>query len=324
MQLQPRDNATALYKPFFRDRFKKRKPMEGFSLLLPDNPAKDAIVSRSEAGISVFASVSKKRRRERCQDIALASTCRGHSLLGVFDGFMSEGDFVPTMVADNIAKLWLKRMDSIRSPGDMGNLLFDAAKKTLMDVNDPFMSGGTTAIVAVATPERRVFIASAGDSAGYAIDAQGKVRNLFNNDMIYIPPGYVARINDVALDPDVYVYARNILATSISKNFSWADIATGEDFLEPGSRLLLVSDGITKNLFVEMENGKIRDASGCKDLEIMVRGVQSAEQIGALIAEKARTRAKTNIRRTINDQGQMGHMLLPADDDMAVVVFSPE
>jgi serine/threonine protein phosphatase PrpC len=325
MQLATRRNACQLNESVLRSRFLRRKALDKFAVMLPEDPAKDARVLEQKGKGTVFASVRKERNKDRSQDVAIASIEEEHSLIGVFDGFQKEGDFIPSMVAEELSSEWHKRKQRLDNPGDFGEMLYIAAKSTLESANNPFMRGGTTAVVASIDPNGIFFAACSGDSAAYKIDCNGRVSSLFEQNEIFLPPGYVANLVNVELDPKVYVKMRNVLVSSISRKFTREDIQVAGGMLEEGSRLLLVSDGITKNLFSLVdEKRNIKDITGCKDLEWIISGIHNVEEIGAAILDKAKQRAKTNIRRTINDDGQMGHMLIPADDDMAVVVFSLE
>jgi serine/threonine protein phosphatase PrpC len=304
--------------------FRKKPSAEHLALLVPGNPQDRTGVVHTKGKTSVFAHVRKKQDKTKCQDVTIVSTDKEHTLIGVLDGFGDEGDFVPVLMGDEISRLWLERKQQINNCQELSKLLFDAAVLSLRNIDIHSMRGGTTATIAALFPDRRYMIASVGDSAAYLIDPDGKISRLLTHDIIYHSVesvGYFDNIINLKPSPDSYESDRNILVTSICRHLNREDIEITEGVLEQGARLLLVSDGITKNLYSGTdEEGRIMDVSGCVDLEGIIQGRTSIEDIGEAIAEKAHVRAVNRIRRIIPNGKSGGFTLLPADDDMAVVM----
>jgi serine/threonine protein phosphatase PrpC len=306
--------------------FRKRSQVKQLALRVPGNPQDRSGVFHTQGKTSVFAHVRKKYDKKKCQDVAIVSTDKKHTLVGVLDGFGDEGDSVPVLMGEKISHLWLKRKKQINNSQDLSDLLFDAAVLSLRNKNIKSMHGGCTATIAALFPDRRYMIASVGDSAVYLINPDGKISRLLTHDVIFHqvgPVGYIDELANLNLSPDSYESDRNVLLSAICRRLNKGDIEITEGILEQGARLLLVSDGITKNLYSGIDcEGRISEISGCFDLERIIQGKINILEMGEAIAEKAHERAALNIRRVISNGESSGSMLLPADDDMSVVVLS--
>ncbi len=320
-------NASALKRPLPKLGLFTRKPLltENLALLLPDNPEKRARLDYKDREKSVFAQVLKGEKKTKCQDAILFSVDKEHLLIGVLDGFGVDGNHLPVIVGDNIAKYWNALKHLQMGEAGLKHIVFNAEIQSLRNSYYPGMKGGTTAVIATVSPDNRYQVASVGDSACYHIDKQGNAKRLFSNDLSVFHYGQMKiQGSAIGADPGIYARTRNFLATSISSHFDMSHIETTEGILGIGEKIILVSDGITKNMYLKLdEEGKLLDTSGCFDIERLIRGKSDAGIVADTILAMAKKRALAGEMRTrFNKDGHS--ILLPADDDMAVLVMGRE
>ncbi|MFH1393285.1 MAG: PP2C family serine/threonine-protein phosphatase [Candidatus Micrarchaeota archaeon] len=191
--------------------------------------------------------------------------------------------------------------------------------------------GGTTAIMAAVRPDGRYFIASAGDSAGYDAAADGKVRRLLDYESMWHDDGLGnGRLELSALSLRSYASLRNVVDSSIGANDcdvpAMRKIETAEGMLGKGGMLILVSDGITKNLWIVLDSeGWIHDVSGEPDIRKMLAAFQDAEGLGMELM--GLVRARMNLVKDgayLNLPSRDSRALIPADDDASVLVLKKE
>jgi serine/threonine protein phosphatase PrpC len=324
-----RSNADLISKDKLKQSslFWRRNPVvEGqYTVMLPQNPRENAELKIKTQYSRVFAKVRKKWDRERCQDTALVSIDGKNALIGVFDGFGGLGDFFPGLVAHDIGNFWKKTKKRITSAQDLKDMLIQTAIRSLLELYSSNMRGGTTAIVAAILPDRRFLVANIGDSVGYLMDGDGHIRRILEDETMILPDGSRERLSKINLHPDLYSWARNILPGSISEQFGEEQIDICEGVIGPKSRLVLVSDGITKNLFVKTnQEGGVFGVDGCDDLMGITCGRVDVEDIGREIITESAQRASTNIRRSFGKGMNEGMLLIPGDDDMSVVVYGAD
>jgi serine/threonine protein phosphatase PrpC len=312
MELRSRD--SAIREPVRRGVFRKKIPAFESVVLSQNANQQDRLLLKS-VNSECFAIVRKGTARLTCQDAALISLEDGHALMGVFDGFMELGDLLPGLVGYKLSNSWKEQKGSMSRAEDLKDLVFRAANSSL-SFTSPADSGGTTAVVASILPDQRFFVASVGDSAAYYIDPNGNFRRLFSHGKVLFGD---EESTSIKLDPKAYSQARNFLSSAIGSYFGKKQIKIEEGVLERGAKLVLVSDGITKNLHLTTdENGNVSKMNDCADLQQIVSGISGVEEIGDTIMNETIKRA---VSKTSSHGISPGMVLLPADDDMTVVAF---
>jgi len=293
--------------------------------VMPAKLNKSAELRYREKGRALYAHVEKGRKRKLCQDTAIALLSDDISIIGVFDGYGAGGDVYSHVMGNAVLSLGYKRRSYFRDRLDMAYLVKDAVPMALESIKCyKLPEGGTTAVVAVILPDGRYFLGGVADSAVYILH-KNNIERLMTYDKVIIHDFEEKSITDAKITPREYASARNVIMCAISGNGLSDDaIETAEGVLQKGMRLMLTSDGITKNLAVGLaENGMVKDVSGCADLGKIMGNKTSIRRIGETILSKIRLRIFKVGEDDFNIvKKKDGTAIVSQDDDLSVVIFA--
>jgi|GEM_PF-1445091 len=305
-------------------------PPDGKSALavLPEERAKEAGFSVSNKWISAAALVRKGIKREECQDSAAIFAGEGFLAAGVFDGHGGpSGTFVSDSVANHLIDVCLEQGKLLAKNPNAKALLLDAANRLGDSTFPPGLGtgscGGSTGMVALVLPDGRFSIAAIADSAVYLIGQRG-VRRLLKYDTVH---AWNSVEPVTGMDFDVYVRCRNIVDKTIDASGAGESrVESGSGRLGRGESLVLVSDGITKNLGIVVKadgsEKDVRDVSGCRDLRRIISGKRGglANAIAKEICGRTEKNCakKADVRIVVSEN----EVLALQDDDVSVVSIS--
>src|SRR5208283_3845242 len=296
---------------------------EGHAVFLPDWQGENANAFCKRDGFSISARVRKTWTRDWCRDSASFFVCDKFAMVAVLDGYKEEGDSYSSRISIRLLELCRERIDELPGNPDARSLLISST-----DVVPSIFSGicnesGTTAIVALLLKNGRYSIASIGDVAAYAI-MHGFAARLLDYTRIQDPRSFssgtlsVGHIGQLHLRPDDYAKARHRIIASIRMNgMDPTKVESTEGILERGDRLVLASNGISKNLKILVDdNGIVKDVSGNVDLTRLLSGIGEVEQATMRIMRKIRWRTAwtKNVgdgRWPVKDHG----IVMPSEDD---------
>ncbi len=293
--------------------------------LLPANRQKESGLTYSDDAVSLCAHVRKGMTRRVCQDTAIILVNDKFSLIGIFDGFERDGGIVSNAVAECVLEMSHNRR--MQSKGDLVGLLNAAVAEGLNSITLP-VKGGTTALLSLILPDRKYITINIGDSGFYLIK-KGGVSRMFDYNQLCLdsqtPPVSVIKKK---LHYLYYAVYRNILAHSITmRGMRPGSIESAEGFLEDGDCLVLASDGLAKNLTVNIdEKGILKDVSGCADLSSIVKGSGHPPVIMNEIVSTISRRIDDAVKREKTKPSFYrypdGTVLLSQDDDFSITVLS--
>ncbi|MFH0737314.1 MAG: hypothetical protein V1827_01545 [Candidatus Micrarchaeota archaeon] len=258
----------------------------------------------------VSAFVRKGKRREHCQDAAFVFIKGPEVTAGVFDGYMANGTYVSETIADLLVGLCSrgcplpfeeagKRIGSLRHPPDISG------------------HGGSTAVFANVVEDGGFYVNGISDSAAYRIKKK-EIERMFR---------YESDCNGNPLrgtDAEFFFRQRSYVRHTVTVyGIEQEHVESDGGLLNRGDSLLLVSDGVTKNLTVRVdpETMKIEDSSGAGDLARILRGASSATQMVSAVLKAIDRRIASHkigarFRRCNKDT-----VILPEDDDVTIVAI---
>jgi serine/threonine protein phosphatase PrpC len=271
--------------------------------------------------------VRKGIKREECQDSAAVFTCEDFLAAGVFDGYAGlGGTLVSEGVANHLVEVCLEKSKTLAKDLDAKALLLDAAGR-LADDTFPGNLGtfyGSTGMVALVLPDGTFSLAAIADSAVYIV-GQRSVKRMLNydtvltHDLSYAPA--------IGMDLDQYSRCRNYVMNTIERSgASNCHVETGTGTLRKGESIVLVSDGITKNLGIIVQKEKSRmvakDVGGCRDLRRIITG-KRYDIANTIMGEISRRREnncekKEQARIVVSEN----ELLVLQDDDLSIVTIS--
>jgi len=296
------------------------------TILLPDKRTEVSEFFYSRRRASVYASVAKGKHREECQDTVVAFMDKKFSLIGVFDGFGKFGTILSDKVAEKVIELCHEMRKQMRNANNLTLLFKDAVIDAMCEIKGTYSGSGTTGTVALILNNGKYFIVSIGDSGVY-IAGRKKTERLFEYEWVmHSEDGDKFKKTHVTeLRFNEYYVDRNMLEYAITKKDSegimWRALEFAHGVLGKKQMLILVTDGVTKNLKhkVDIRTNKMLGVSGCDNINEIVGSVRDVRLIGGAILSTA----KMHIR---DDKGifvtENETAYLSADDDLSVVVFS--
>ncbi len=296
-----------------------------FAYIMPVSQFRHAELRYRKKGTGLYAHVEKGVKRPVCQDTAIALLSDDISIIGVFDGYRAEGEGYSRAMGRAILRLGYERRKDLKEKTDMFNLIRDAVPMTLETLQtSPLPVGGTTAVIAAIMPDGRYLMGGVADSAAYVI-GKDDVERLLTYDQVVTSDFVEKPIAPLKLSPAEYANMRNTIMYAINnRGLDENGIETAEGTLQKGMRLILMSDGIAKNLVVGLaENKTVSEVSGCSDLKRIIGSKISIRRTGEAILSRIRQR----ISRIKNDTFNIvvrkdGTSLISQDDDLSIVVFA--
>lgn len=251
-------------------------------------------------------SVIVKKGHDECGDSALVYHDRSKIILAVFDGVSGEpgasrasGDAARSILSS------LKGVDDV----DEGSIL-SALQKADTDVRFGF----TTALVLSVKRESGEFLISGiGDSPAYSRDSKGVVS-------LELPLSRVVQDNDSIMRFFSY---RNIVSSVIGQGRSskigerpGGDVLIRSGTLSEGDAIILASDALTDNLYVEVKDGFVTDSSGTRDLQGILGKENDPERIVARLVSEIQKRIEGG---RVDKEGAV---LIPKKDDLSIAVIT--
>jgi serine/threonine protein phosphatase PrpC len=282
------------------------------AIQIPRNKRKKSFFSVGNSDFSIAGASRTMDGKLLCQDRGLASISRRNMFLGVFDGFGSLGTDLPPALCRSLSARINPEID-YSDKQLLKALLLEASEdaKVLTARRGAILNeqGGSTASIMCINNENRFSAIGVGDSAIYHI-RDGQVTRFWDHI-----PEYDGK---TGLKTSVYLNYRNVLSRSIGPwkdDFpSRQDVDLKEGSIGQGDIIIIVSDGITKNLSFFHENGFITDIGGSIDiLEMCQQGDDAGRIAGNILQESVRRIEKVPVF-------SHGRTIMPARDDMSVMV----
>gem|GEM_PF-3874435 len=226
-------------------------------------------------------------------------------VIGIFDGMGGHGN------GDAASQTAAKQVGTSLAQGrSMEDALKDANSEVFRQLGDSERryNPGTTATVAVISPDGRVNIGHVGDSRAYVVRANGKVQQITTDQSALGPLG--KKIQDAGGDLRVlnetelsmYGGNRHYIGAYIG-NEKMYPVTIETMALQPGDRLVIVSDGIGD----VVTNFDVRDA---------IKGAKTPEEAAKALVNLAETRSADEFG--LNRYKQMYY---GKEDDRSVVVY---
>ncbi len=236
-----------------------------------------------------------RKGHEECGDSAFVYADERKAIVAVFDGVSGEaGAAAASAVA---AASILKDL----SAGD--RVSEKRMKDALSAAHGRISFGLTTAAVAFIERSGAFMVAAVGDSPIYSISSEGKTD-------LELP---LARTVGDGASVLKFFYFRNLLTSAIGGGPQDFSVHIRKGKLKEGEVLILSSDGLSDNLYVEVSEGYVTDSSGRGDLASLVGGERSPEAlVRGLAGEVSRRLAAGRVERP-------GSILVPKEDDLAIV-----
>jgi|GEM_PF-4800142 len=291
-------------------------------------------------GLNVFAHISPEASdSRRCQDAAVLINEGEYGLFGVIDGFGELGHHLPKELAWAFSGFLYEIKNKIHSPEDAAELLLGCSRSSLYLTSDSLeldIPGGAAALMAFALPERVFILSLVEDCAGYLLKADGSVMRLFDYNNVAGNGGRQS-LSDQSMSFTQYASLRRYVSSPIDmdlirdkKSDRRPTCLTKERVdeavvqLGEGESLLLTTDGITKNLFIDVDDdGIVTDVGGSSDVAEIIDGKIGAFAIGRAILSAFRKRARTGSNEHVwHPDGR--RIRLPVDDDCGLIVISSE
>lgn len=282
----------------------------------------DAEFHFSEGGLSISARIVKSRTRRVCEDTAIIFVENGITVAGVFDGYGGNLLF-SEKAAETVLKACSKQIESGAVP-DPKQLLIDAMDNVAGMSGVSNSSGGAIATIAVVSPDWTYKIASTADSAVFEVGK--RVRRLLEYDyytrLPWFSDNYEA-VREKASGTSLETYAEGRYMVCMSDTIN-ASRTLSEDRIEvvhgeirKNGLLLLVTEGIIKNLSIELDSNRVvSDISGCSDIQKMLGTYRDPEFAVKIITEEVLCRSSAKNTRV---HGQTAH--IPAEEDSTVIAI---
>lgn len=334
MPLKGKTNSGAKY---LVDNYKKfeRTPAIESIVLLPGNRVNKAGFSYTSHKLAVSAHIQNGITRKNCQDTLVVAISNKGVLLGVFDGFGETGDIASEIMGESV--LYSFQRNIVNGGISVFASACNQALKRFRRKNSGVKEGsGTTASVVMIYPTGRYMVCAVGDSPVYVIEDYGnKVTRLLNTHETALIQTGSAEPNkpvckkipllEAMLSPQQYRIARHFMESSITKE-GIRDIEFAEGELSPDSKIIVASDGLSKNLKLSLGNyGQIVDVSGCNDIKEIICGKNECESVLERIVTKI-TMLMSHAVSSPNpgfsfDACELNEIRIPQDDDLSVIVL---
>ena len=310
-----------------------------FSAILPDdNNLAEAKAFFRGKYLSVSSDVVKfdkpyDGRCVLCQDSSMVLVEPNFTVTGVFDGFGDSGEVLSRFFIDELFREFHAKRSISFKEEDFKSSINLAIEFSSLNAQGFIkkIEGGTTAIVALILNDGTYFLACIGDSAIYKFSKTG-LQRLSDNSMVGCMKnesgvlGYSV-LPYTQIDLKQYLDNRHLVLeflSSIGLSGSNPKINFLSGHLEKSEKLILVTDGITKNLSIIIGLlDLVKDASGVSDLQEIIKTKASDRFIGRAVLKAVRERIASSRETSLNDilkSRTDGTVLVPQDDDRTVVV----
>jgi serine/threonine protein phosphatase PrpC len=165
--------------------------------------------------------------------------------------------------------------------------------------------GSTTVTILILEKNGKFILASIGDSPAYGIDKKG-ILNL------ELPLARSVGDKDSVLK---FFYFRNVITTSLG-GASDINIQIKSGNLEKGEIIILASDCLSDNLYVEVKDGYVTESSGKRDLKALISKKKNLHAIVTTLTKEIEKRVAHGQRVETKDT-----ILVPKEDDLAIIVI---
>jgi serine/threonine protein phosphatase PrpC len=253
----------------------------------------DAQKASGKTSFCEFAMAVKKGHGE-CGDSAFVYSGKDTLVAAVFDGVSGEPG--ASFASSDAAAAVLEHLKGVEKPGEA------AMKEALTKAHLAIRLGSTTATILHMDKRGAFMMASIGDSPAYSINGKGRLS-------LEMPLARLVGDNDSILK---FFYFRNMV-TSVLGFAGDLNVHIRSGTLKKGEIIILASDGLSDNLFMEVKGGFVTDSSGKKDLAAIVGKLRSP----ASIVKKLLSELKRRIR--LGKKEGPGKMLIPKADDIAII-----
>lgn len=247
-------------------------------------------------GFCEYAAIVKKRHEE-CGDSAFVYSDRDKALMGVFDGVSGKvNSSLASSAAAQAALEYLRKLPKCNER---------QMEIAIIRASQAVKAGDTTAVVAFVHKDGMFLIGGVGDSPAYAIDAAG-----------HIAPG-ISLDKGVADDMPVAAFFkyRHAATASLHKPHKELNPHIWGGKLEKDELLILASDGLSDNLFVKVNDGKVSDSWGMEDLKRILANERSPVKIVRLLADEVANRiARGKVKKPDS-------ILEPNKDDLSILAL---
>ncbi|MFH0737308.1 MAG: hypothetical protein V1827_01510 [Candidatus Micrarchaeota archaeon] len=241
-------------------------------------------------------SILVEKGHEECGDSAFVFSDQKKLIAGVFDGVSGEPGAA------------MASSDAARSAFDYLKGLDEAGEKELQEAliraHLSIRTGSTTASLLFLDKGGTFTLASIGDSPIFSIDSKGEAS-------LELPLARVVKDNDSIFK---FFHFRNAITSALGGPADALDVHIRSGKLKKGEMLILASDALNDNLYIETQDGYVTESTGKKDLGKLVGGKKSAKAICDALCKAIKTRiAKGKVERK-------GMVLVPKEDDIALIV----
>ena len=284
---------------------------------MPDVNTKFSYLDYHGEHLSVSARLQKSYHKKICQDSALVFAVPGLVAVGVFDGHEMQGELVSSFMADLVIERLADTKDDSPSEALLHASSRLAERYRRATAFDPAnCTGGTTAMLVFLYPDGRFEASSVADSALYQCN-HATARRFFNYDQIPVR-GQKALMPVRGMKLAAFRAYRNIIRSYVGIANQFA-METASGILAVGEKLVVASDGLTKNLriFIDEDSKRITDASGCDDIFGIILNSDSSPADALLHAVNARI----SLTAYLSDTKLIGKTtaILPVDDDISII-----
>lgn len=252
---------------------------------------------RAEAGgktaFCEFFALVRKGHSE-CGDSAFVFADKDRIVAAVLDGVSGEPG--AAMASSDAAKAILECLKTVKEPGE------SAVKEAMAKAHLAIRIGYTTATILHMSRDGKFIVASLGDSPAFSIDKAGKVA-------LELKMARAVGDGDSILK---FFHFRNMV-TSVLGSQTPLEISMRGGTLKGGEVLILASDGLSDNLYLEVKEGYVSDSSGTKDLSRIIGKLRSP---GAIVKKLLKT-TETRVRGERCEEP--GRVLVPKVDDIAII-----
>jgi len=238
-----------------------------------------------------------RKSHAECGDSAFLIHSGAMVSFGVFDGVSGQSHS-----AEASSRAAGAALESLKEERKVS---MSALERALSAAGGAIERGYTTASICMVGSDGTLAMASVGDSPVYGLSKDGSIS-------LELPLDRAVKEGDSVLK---YTQYRNMLRSALGPAREKPDAHLRKGELSRGEGILVASDGLSDNLHLLLMDGYVTDASGCADLSALLGSERSPERIAAILeSEIARRRQGGRI------EGQ-GRLIIPKDDDLALVAF---